>query len=259
MGGRYEPEPGPTLAMCIFEACVVPEMAEGEGEAGLVGNNERVNRRKRLRSVVWCRRAFLELHRGVKHHRLGSRERTWNWEALVGIALEIVWGVLMKAAAVGVAVAREVIVREVVDWEAGWHVVVCKALAIGTVWGVWTVEVLMVSVAVGVSIASAIVISGITSTRRELTTTSGTVIAVVVSMAIATRCHLVVGSPGLIARRSLRIHGGMQVEAFVGIMLLLLANRSENERKSVYLDGFLVVAEEGKSDSAYQKRLARDQ
>jgi hypothetical protein len=228
----------------------------GRGEAGLVGNYERVNWRERLRSVVWCRRAFLELHRGVEHHRLGSRERTWNWEALVGIALEIVWVVLMEVAAVGVAVAREVIVREVVDREAGWHVVVCKALAIGSVWGGWTVEVLMVSVAVGVSIASAIVIAGITSPGRELTTTSGTGIVVVVSLAVATRCHLVVDPPGLIARSSLRIHGGMQVEGFVEIILLLLANRTEKERESAYPNGFLVVAEEGKSDSAYQKRLA---
>jgi hypothetical protein len=200
--------------------------------AGLVGNNERVNRRERLGSVVWCRRAFLELHLGVKHHRLGSRERTWSWEALVGIALEIVWMVLMEATAVGVAMAREVIVREVVDREAGWNVIVCEALAIVTVWGGWTVHVLMISVAVGVSIASTIVTAGITSTRRELTTTSGTVIVVVVeSLAVTTGCHLVIGSPGLIARRSLGIHGGMQIEGFVGIILLPLANSLAKERE----------------------------
>jgi hypothetical protein len=114
----------------------------------------------------------------------------------------------------------------------------------------------MISVAVGVSIASTIVTAGITSTRRELTTTSGTVIVVVVeSLAVATRCHLVIGSPGLIARRSLRIHGGMQIEGFVGIILLPLANSLAKERERAYLDGFLVVAEKGKSDSAYLKRL----
>jgi hypothetical protein len=198
----------------------------------------------------------LELHLGIENHRLGSGKRAWSWESLVGIALEIVWIVLVKAAAVGVAMSVEVGVWEVVDWEADWWAVVCEAPAMVTVWRDWTVEVLIISVAVEVSIASSIVIASITSTSSKVTTTSGTVIVAitVVSLAVATRSHWIVGSPSLIALRILRIHGGFQVEVWIGIILLPLAERSEREIRRLHFDGFLVVTEKGKSDSAFLKK-----